>query len=124
MSYSNKAAFVESIKERTKYLALESIKIFRQLPRNEEARIIGRQFLRSSTSVAANYRAACRARSKAEFFSKMSIVVKETDETLFWLELLRDPEILKTQKLSELEELTTELLKLFSSEEEYLRLTY
>ena len=76
MSYSNKAAFVESIKERTKYLALESIKIFRQLPRNEEARIIGRQFLRSSTSVAANYRAACRARSKAEFFSKMSIVVR------------------------------------------------
>ena len=70
----------------------------------------------------ANYRAACRVRSKAEFFSKISIVVEETDETLFWLELLGDYEIVKTQKLSELEELTTETSKvIFISQEEYRR---
>jgi four helix bundle protein len=62
--------------------------MFRSLPKTEEARILGRQVLRSGTSVAANYHAVCRARSKAEFTAKLGVVVEEADETVFWLELL------------------------------------
>jgi len=62
--------------------------MYRKLPRKEEARIIGKQILRSGTSIGANDRAACRARSKAEFIAKLGIVLEEADETVFWLELL------------------------------------
>lgn len=67
------------IKKRTKELAFRTIKLFQSLPKTDEARIIGKQLLRSSTSVAANYRASCRGRSDAEFFSKSSIVMEEVD---------------------------------------------
>ncbi len=67
--------FVESFKQRTKTFSLRTIKLFQSLPKTEEAKIIGRQLLRSATSVAAYYRAACRAQSEAEFHSKISIVV-------------------------------------------------
>ena len=90
---------IEAFKQRTKDLALRTIKLFQSLPKAEDARIIGRQLLRSSTSVAANYRACCRSRSDAEFFSKMSIVVEEADETLFWLELLHEAEIVSYPKV-------------------------
>src|SRR3989475_6564346 len=80
----------EVLKERTKKFAIGIIKLFRMLPKTEEARVIGRQVLRCGTSVAANYRAVCRARSKAEFVAKMGIVVEEADETVFWLEMLAD----------------------------------
>jgi four helix bundle protein len=83
----------EALRERTKQFAISIIKLFRVLPRTEEARVIGRQVLRSSTSVAANYRAVCRARSKAEFVAKMGVVVEEADETVFWLELLVDAQV-------------------------------
>jgi four helix bundle protein len=76
------------LQDRTKKFALRIISAFSRLPKKDEARVIGRQFLRSGTSVAANYRAACRARSAADFISKINIVVEETDETLFWLELV------------------------------------
>jgi four helix bundle protein len=62
--------------------------MYRKLPRKEEARVIGKQILRSGTSIGANYRAACRSRSKAEFTAKLGIVLEEADETVFWLELL------------------------------------
>lgn len=78
------------MKQRTKQFALSVIHLYRTLPATEEARIIGRQLLRSATSVAANYRAVCRARSTADFLSKLAIVLEEADETLFWLELLVD----------------------------------
>ena len=77
----------EKLKQRTKDFALRVIRLFRSLPRTEEARILGRQLLRSATSVAADYRAACRARSRADFVSKMGVIVEEADETLLWLEL-------------------------------------
>jgi len=93
---------IELFKQRTKSLSLKTIRLFQSLPRKDEAVIIGKQLLRSSTSVAANYRAACRARSQAEFYSKISIVVEEADETLFWLELLHDSEILIGEELQEL----------------------
>jgi len=62
--------------------------VCRSLPHSDEARILGKQLLRSGTSVGANYRAACRARSRAEFVAKLGIVLEESDETVFWLELL------------------------------------
>lgn len=70
--------------------------------------------LRSSTSMAANYRAACRARSSKEFFAKLSIVVEETDETLFWLEVLEEAEMITAEKLTFLKAETTEILKILA----------
>src|SRR5262245_22847062 len=87
------------LQDRTKRLALRVIRMIEQLPRTESARAIGRQVLRSSTSVAANYRAACRARSKAEFKAKLGIVVEEADETVFWLEILADSGIVEPKRL-------------------------
>ena len=112
---NSKVEFIEAFKKRTKLYAVDSIKLFNALPKNEESRIIGRQFLRSSTSMAANYRACCRARSKAEYFSKLSIAVDEADETLFWLELFVDSEILKENSISHLKREITEILMILSS---------
>ena len=78
----------EQLKARTKQYAICIVRVFKGLPKNDEGRIIGKQLLRAGTSVAANYQAVCRSRSKAEFISKMSVVVEEADETAFWLELL------------------------------------
>ena len=80
----------EAMKERTKQFAIRTVAVTQSLPRSREGDVVGKQLLRSGTAVAANYRAVCRARSKAEFISKMSIVVEEADETVFWLELLGD----------------------------------
>ncbi len=76
---------------------------------------MGRQLLRSGTSVAANYRAVCRARSRAEFVSKMAVVVQEADETLFWLELLVEVEILSAKRMKALITEATELLAVFGA---------
>jgi four helix bundle protein len=76
-------SLAEQLRERTKEFAIRVVRLFRSLPKTEEARIIGKQVLRSSTSVAANYRAVCRARSKAEFVAKIGTVVEEADETVF-----------------------------------------
>jgi four helix bundle protein len=83
----------KQLQDRTKKFAVRIIKAFARLPLDEATRIIGSQFLRSGTSLAANYRAACRARSAADFVSKISVVGEEADETLFWLELLIDSEL-------------------------------
>ncbi len=106
-----KNEFIEILKKRTKDGALRIINLFQNLPKTDEARIIGKQLLRSGTSFAANYRAVCRARSKAEFFAKLSIVVEELDETLFWLELLADSKIVPENKLSQL---NVELLEILA----------
>lgn len=73
----------EELKKRTKQFALRVVRMFRALPKTEEARVLGKQVLRSATSVAANYRSACRARSRAEFVAKIGVVVEEIDETTF-----------------------------------------
>jgi four helix bundle protein len=98
---------------RTKRFALRTLKLFRSLPKTEEARIFGRQLLRSGTSIGANYRAACRARSRAEFIAKLGIVLEEADETVFWLELMRDGEIFPQQKLNDLVTEANELVSIF-----------
>lgn len=85
-----KEQFVEQFRQRTKKLALDVIRFSQNLPKTEEVNIMKRQLLRSATSVGANYRAACPARSSAEFYSKVSIVIEEADETIFWLELLEE----------------------------------
>jgi len=77
----------EQLRARTKQFAVRIIRLFRAFPRSEEGRIIGRQLLRCGTSVAANYRAAGRSRSRSEFVATIGTVVEEADETVFWLEL-------------------------------------
>ena len=90
------------LKKRTKSFALCIIKVVSALPSNRVSDIIGKQILRSGTSVAANYRAACRARSLAEFISKMGIVEEEADETLFWMELMIESGVAADHSLDEL----------------------
>jgi four helix bundle protein len=80
----------EGLKDRTKRFALMVIRLCRIVQPSQEGRIITRQLLRSATSVAANYRAVCRSRSKPDFVSKLGIVLEEADESFFWLELLVD----------------------------------
>lgn len=104
----------EELRTRTKQFALGIIRLFRSLPRTEDARVIGRQLLRSGTSVAANYRAVCRARSKAEFVPKIGVVVEETDETIFWLELLVDAEIVPKSRMEDLLKESGELMAIFA----------
>jgi four helix bundle protein len=73
----------EDLQNRTKRFAMRVIKLYRSLPMSDEARILGKQVLRSGTSIGAHYRAACRARSRAEFVAKLGIVLEEADETAF-----------------------------------------
>src|SRR5476651_1660405 len=89
----------DAFRKRTKKFVVDNIKLFRTLPKTEEARIIGRQLLRSSSSVGSNYRAACRARSQAEFHSKLSIVVEEADESVFWMEILIESDMIAELEL-------------------------
>lgn len=100
----------EELRERTKKFAIRIVKLFRALPKTDEARIIGKQILRSGTSVGANYRAVCRARSTAEFIAKIGVVVEEADETVFWLELLIETEIVPEKQLCSLLQEANELL--------------
>jgi len=101
--------------QRTKVFALEIIRLFQILPKTDEAKIIGKQLLRSGTSVAANYRAACRSRSKQEFYAKICIVVEESDESLFWLELIDESGILKNETLKNLMKEADELTAIFTA---------
>jgi four helix bundle protein len=105
----------EDLRQRTKEFALRVIKLFRALPKTEEARVLGRQILRSGTGAAANYRSACRARSRADFISKIGIAVEEADETSFWLELLVDAGIVKRDRLENLLVEADELVRIFQA---------
>jgi four helix bundle protein len=103
------------LKNRTKEFAKNIIHLCRDLPTNREGRLIGNQLFRSGTSVAANYRAACRGRSKAEFISKLAIVEEEADETLFWLELIKEMDILKGSVVDALMKESNEILAIMVS---------
>lgn len=111
----------DELKQRTKQFAIRIIKLFRSLPRTEEARVIGKQMIRSGTSVAANYRAVCRARSRAEFIAKMGVVVEESDETVLWLELLVDAQILSASRMAKLLGEANELLAIFAASQHTAR---
>jgi four helix bundle protein len=101
------------LRNRTRQFALAVVRLCRTLPRTDEARILGKQLLRSGTSVGANYRAACRARSRAEFIAKLGIVLEEADETVFWLELLVEADIGNREKVSSLVKEADELTSIF-----------
>lgn len=92
----------EELKQRTKEFAKRVIRLCRELPTTEEARLVRNQLFRAGTSVGSNYRAACRGRSKADFISKMGIVLEEADETLYWLEILAETQMMDEQRLAPL----------------------
>jgi four helix bundle protein len=100
----------EELKRRTKSFGLEIIRLVESLPKRPSAHVIGRQLLRSGTSVGANYRAACRAKSTANFISKMGIVEEEADESVYWMELLIEAGIVTAEKLEPLMKEANELL--------------
>ena len=89
----------QKMKQRTKRFTLDVLRLVSQFPRTSEGRIIANQLGRSGTSVGANYRAACRAKSKADFIAKLGIVAEEADESCYWLELVRDGEMLSTSQI-------------------------
>jgi four helix bundle protein len=105
----------QQLRDRTKNFALRIIRMCRALPNTREANIISGQILRSGTGMAANYRAVGRARSKAEFISKLGIVIEEADETVFWLELLNESGIIDPAKLGEILAEANQLLAIFSA---------
>lgn len=109
----NTLSRAKELQDRTKKFAIRIIKAFARLPKDDATRVIGRQFLRSGTSLAANYRASCRARSGADFISKISVVSEEADETLFWLELLVESELGAIKIIEPLMRECEELLKIF-----------
>ncbi|WP_242056860.1 MULTISPECIES: four helix bundle protein [Oscillatoriales] len=101
------------MKTRTKEFAKRVINLCRKLPETREGQLIGNQLFRSGTSVGANYRAACRGRSRAEFIAKLGIVLEEADESLYWLEILAETEIVKPELLMSLMSETKELVAIF-----------
>jgi len=103
------------LKERTKRFALRVIRVVRSLPPGTEGRVIGHQLLRSGMSVAANYRAVCRARSRPEFLAKLAIVIEEADESAFWLELLADAGLIPGPKLKDLQSEANQLVAIFNA---------
>jgi four helix bundle protein len=105
----------KDLRERTKKFALKIIQLVSSLPNTREADIIGRQLLKAGTSVGANYREANRARSKAEFRAKIGIVEQESDESLYWLEILKESRIAKGKLLEELLVEADELVAIFTT---------
>jgi four helix bundle protein len=103
----------DDLKARTKEFAKRIIRLCRTLPNTREGWRIGDQIFRSGTSVGSNYRAACRGRSKAEFVAKLGTVLEEADETLFWLELMCETEMVKASNLEPLMRENRELLAIF-----------
>jgi four helix bundle protein len=97
---------------RTKLFALRVIRLYSRLPKQTEAQVIGKQLLRSGTSVAANYRESCRARSDAEMIAKLAIVEQELDESMLWMELLGESEIVRPELLADLLGEAEQLLKM------------
>lgn len=93
----------------TKKLGLEIIKLSAELPTTIPAKVIANQIIRSATSTGANYRAVCRSRSDAEFIAKMGIVEEEADETLYWMELLEESNLVKNERLNELKSMANHI---------------
>ena len=105
----------KELKARTKRFGLRVMNLVDALPKTTSGRAIGNQLVRSGTSVGANYRAACRSRSKAGFIAKIGIVAEEADESAFWLELIMDANILKTDLVSPLRQEAEELTAIFTA---------
>ncbi|MBE9662017.1 four helix bundle protein [Mucilaginibacter myungsuensis] len=106
---------VSDLKQRSKTFALNIIKLVRQLPDDKVGRVLGNQILRSGTSVSANYRSACKARSTADFISKITIVEEEADETTLWLELIMESGTLSNDFTIALHNEAKELTAIFTA---------
>jgi len=105
----------DDLKQRTKRFSLDVIRLCENLPSRPAARVICNQLLRSATSVGANYRAARRARSNADFVSKIGIVLEEANESGYWLELLKERGLLTEQRLAQLLQEAEELVAIFAA---------
>ena len=103
----------DELKLRTKRFALRVIRLVAALPKTIEGRAIANQLVRFGTSVAANYRAACRARSRTEFIAKMGVVLEEADETQLWLELIIESKLLPAKQVEQLVGEASELVAIF-----------
>ena len=112
----------KEFKDRTKKIALRIIKLVESLPETTTSRVIGKQLLRSSTSVGANYRAACRGKSVADVIHKLSIVEEEADESLYWLELLIESNVVPEKRLSDLQKEMNEITAMVVASIKTLRL--
>jgi four helix bundle protein len=104
-----------ALQERTKQFALASIRLSRSMRVSFEGRHIAGQFLRSSTSVAANYRATCRSRSRREFVARLGVVVEEGDEALFWLDLAKGANLVSGEGFNRLRQEANELVAIFTA---------
>ncbi len=113
----------DDLKERTKSFALRVVRMVEALPKGKTSDVIGRQLLRSGTSVGANYRAACRAKSPADFISKMGTVEEETDESIFWMELLIEAGLIPERLLMDLMREASEILAIIISSIKTVRKT-
>ena len=100
----------QEFKRRTKHLALRVIELVDELPKRNTANVIGRQLVRSATSVGANYRSACRGKSTPDVLAKLAIVEEEADETIYWLELLIEANIVREARVAELMKETNEIV--------------
>ena len=111
----------EELRDRTKAFAIRIVKLYRSLPNTADSHVVGKQLLRCGTSVAANYRAACRGRSRAEWIAKIGLVVEEADETVFWLEMLSDCDIVSGQRCAEILKEARELSAIFTASQHTAR---
>ena len=105
----------DELKQRTQKFALRIIKLCKSLPAGKDADVIGKQLLRSGTSVGANYRAASRARSQADFISKITICEEEADESGYWMELIVESGLMKKELVSDLSKEANELTAIFTA---------
>jgi four helix bundle protein len=105
----------KELKARTKRFALSIVRFYTSLPKAAEAQVLGKQLLRSGTSVGAHYHEACRARSKAEFISKLVVAQQELDETIYWLDLLTEAEIAAKAQVAMLIKESDELMAIFGA---------
>jgi four helix bundle protein len=110
-----KLQFATNLQMRSKAFAVQVVKFYTKLPKTEEARVLGRQLLRAGTSVAANYRAACRSKSEADFIHKIGTVVEEVDESLMWFELLEEAGVCPPAHVATLKKEADELLRIFQT---------
>src|SRR5215470_5175606 len=103
------------LRKRTKVFVLRIIKLVESLPSGKTVDVIGKQLLRCGTSVGANYRAACRAKSQADFIAKMGIVEEEADESIYWMELLVESELMRKERVEDLMDEANQLVSIFVS---------
>ncbi len=113
---TSKSEFIERFKAKTKQLAVDVVKLMNTLKSCKAGNTISFQIIKSATSTGANYRAACKARSENEFYAKVSIVLEEADETLYWLEIIEELDLVEnTEELKRLQEESIEIIKVLTA---------